>query len=216
MIMKTLHPPKNLAQNYGFILPVALILLLVSTLLGVTALRVNSLSEKMTLNTIQREEAFARAEAALLEGELLVRDNAVAIFTAIFEIPAADNCAAVFNGSPGLCSPASNPQTPNAVPNAIERWETILFPPSTSTNVRTTPDGTRYIIEFMGHIIGTNTDGSNNSLCADVGSDVNTVWPYCEFDPFQFRITALAMGDEANAGLVMLQSVYVASPIPLP
>jgi len=195
-------------RNHGFVLPVALILLLVSTLLGVTALRVNSLSEKMALNALQREEAFARAEAALLEGELLVRDNAVDIKAAIIGNSNADSCAATFDGSAGFCSPASHPQTTDAVADTEERWDTIFFQGNISPNVRNTPDGTPYIIEFMGHIIGTDADGNNRSECPSV----NTTWPYCENDSFQFRITALAMGDEANSGLVMLQSVYVSLP----
>lgn len=201
------HKP---VKSRGFILPVALILLLVSTLLGITALRVTTLSEKMNLNSIQREEALARAESALLEAELLLVANAVVISELITGSPAADNCAAVFNGSAGFCSPATNPRTANAVPSTVERWETILFPPSTSQNVRTTPDGTRYIIEFMGHILGIDPQGGDDTRCLEP----QTEYPYCTSDSFQFRITALAMGDEENAGLVMLQSIFVARPLP--
>lgn len=212
--MKQLIQSRPSIKNRGFVLPVALILLLVSTLLGVTALRVNSLSEKMAVNALQREEAFARAEAALLEGELLVRDNASAIAAAIVANPDADNCAAAFNGSNGLCSPASHPQNTVATPAAIERWETIFFGTSISSNVRTTPDGTRYIIEFMGHVSAVDADGDHDTSCAAV----QETWPYCEFDPFQFRITALATSrlNEANTGLVMLQSVYVSLANPIP
>ena len=197
-------------DNGGFVLPVALIFLLVSTLLGVTALRVNSLSEKMTVNSIQREEAYARAETALLEGELLVRDNGLAISQAVIGSAAADSCAATFNGEPGICSPASNPQTASAIPITQERWEAIFFQSPISSNVRNTVDGTPYIIEFMGHIIGTDDTGNNNSRCTNIQS----TWPYCTLDPLQFRITAMAMGPEANSGLVMLQSVYVALQAP--
>jgi len=208
---------QKIAYKQGFILPVALILLLVSTLLGVTALRVNSLSEKMTVNALQREEAVARAEAALLQAELLVRDNAADISSAIINNPAADNCAAMFDGSAGFCSPATHPQTSGADASNVERWETIFFGATVSPNVRRTPVpvgaptgtlGTPYIIEFMGHIIGVDADGNNNSKCIGMETD----WPYCESDSFQFRITTMAMGDEANSGLVMLQSLYVASP----
>jgi len=197
-------------HNHGFVLPVALILLLVSTLLGVTALRVNSLSEKMAVNALQREEAFARAETALLEAELLVRDNADEIAAAIVGNAAADNCAASFNNIEGLCSPATHPQDPANAPSTVERWETIFFGTTISPNVRTTPDGTRYIIEFMGHVIGFDNFGNNGSSCTSIAA----TWPYCTDDSFQFRITALAMNDVANSGLVMLQSVYVAVSTP--
>jgi len=197
------------AHNRGFVLPVALILLFVSTLVGVTALRVNSLSEKMAVNALQREEAFARAEAALLEGELFVRDNAEDVATAIVGIANADVCAATTgDGSTGLCSPASHPQDPGNAPSTTERWETIFFGASISPNVRTTPDGTPYIIEFMGHIVRNSPTENNISSCAPT---IVTTWPYCTNDSLQFRITTMATsGTEENSGLVMLQSVYVA------
>lgn len=211
--MKNLTPQHKRIQTHGFILPIALILLLVSTLLGVTALRLNSLSEKMTLNSLQREEAVARAESALLNAELLIRENPRLIANAIIDSPASDNCALVLFNSAGFCSPASDPQTADAAPSTVERWETTFFGATISPNVRRTPTpdgapdgalGTPYIIEFLGFIIGE----GNVSACDDIIDE----WPYCPIDSVQYRITALAMGDEQNSGLVMLQSIYVGVP----
>jgi len=198
----------HISSQSGIALPIALILLLVSTLIGVTALRTSALSEKMTRNTIQREVAFSKAETALLEAETLVRLNATAIKNVIENAALSNTCEATFEiggqDQKGFCSPANHPQAGAAV-SSTERWRIAdLFTDETAKRYVEIDDGSRYIVEFLGHIFSAN----NNSQCPTRV----TTWPYCDQDPLQFRITAFAEGDIEGETSVVLQSTYVASP----
>lgn len=184
----------------GIALPIALIFLLVCTIIGVSSLRSNVLSERMAGNSIQRNLAFNRAEQALLEGENFVLDNADAVKNAIIGNVQADTCRASFASQNGLCSTAKFPINPSAN-RTVERWQINNIWDDSSNSFRTATNGARFIVEFMGHILSPN----NATNCA---SPVTT-WPYCDRDALLFRITALAVGDDVNAR-VMLQSTYVA------
>lgn len=193
------------ANQHGVVLPVSLILLLVITLIGITSLRSNSLAEKMTRNTIQRDVAFAKAEAALLDAEELVRINASALKAAILANNTADSCDASFDNVKGLCTPAKHPNNLSAAKN-IERWSMPSLW-SSGDSFRTTADGSQFIVEFVGHVL--NSD--NESTCSLPPTPTPTQWFGCPTDALQFRITALAVGDTSEAR-VMLQSTYIASP----
>lgn len=200
----------NPRQQSGIVLPIALVLLLVTTLVGVTSLRSNSVSEKMTRNTIQRDVAFSKAETALIEGEEIARNNAPAIKTAIVGVAASDTCDATVTidgaAEVGFCSPANFPQTAGATATTVERWQIPnIWSDTTPVSYIENAEGSKIIIEFMGHILNEN----NEPNCS--GAYVKT-WPYCQFDGYQFRITALAEGDDNNNARVMLQSTYVVSP----
>ncbi len=203
-------------RQTGFVLPIALILLLVTTLIGVTTLKSSALSEKMTRNTIQRNIAFNNAETALLEGEEIVRNNAIAIKAAIVNSADSDTCSATVAidtvdasgvvidtvDESGFCSPANFPQTASAPVSTIERWKiNDIWADTGPQNYISTDSGSKIIIEFVGHIL----DENNQSNC----TPLIQVWPYCDDDNFQFRITVLATGDDNNAAQVVLQSTYV-------
>ena len=193
-------------KQTGFVLPIALILLLVTTLLGVTTLKRSTVSEKMTRNTIQRNIAFNNAETALLEGEERVRDNAAAIKAAIVANAASDTCSATVTidgtAETGFCSPANYPQTASATASTIERWHiNNLWADGGTENYITTADDSKIIIEFVGHIL----DENNQSNC----TPLVTTWPYCDDDSYQFRITVIGYDDVNNAAEVVLQSTYV-------
>jgi len=201
--MKNINPVVTSlpSAQQGVVLPISLILLLVITIIGITSLRSNSLTERMTRNTIQRDIAFVKAEGALLEAELLVRDNASSLKTAILASNDADSCDASFNGAKGLCTPAKHPND-LSLDKATERWSNPSLW-SAGDSFRTTPDGSQFIIEFVGHVL--NSD--NVSTC----TVAPTQWYGCDGDALQFRITALAVGDTSEAR-VMLQSTYIATP----
>jgi len=204
--------PNMFNRESGFVLPIALILLLVSTLIGVTSLRSNSLSETMTRNTIQREVAFSRAEQALLEGETLVDDNAAAIRDAIVGSSDSNDCSTTFNvdgtSQKGFCAPASNPQG-GVTASVTERWQiNDIWSDETLQRYVLTDDGTKYIVEFVGHVL--NEDNLSN--CGMPGDPPITDWPFCPNDAMQFRITALAEGNTEGETQVMLQSTYVVAP----
>jgi type IV pilus assembly protein PilX len=65
--MKTLHSSAH--QQYGAALPIALIMLLISTMVGLSAIRSSSNQEKMSSNMYDRSLAYQAAEAALRAAE---------------------------------------------------------------------------------------------------------------------------------------------------
>lgn len=75
-------------KQSGVVLVVAMIMLVLMTLIGVTAMSVNGLEEKMAGNYRDQNIAFQAAEATLLEGEKYIL--------------AKDVNATVYNGSGGL------------------------------------------------------------------------------------------------------------------
>lgn len=68
-------------RQRGLVLPMALILLVVLTLAGVGAARVNILQERMVAATYNRQLAFQAAEAALREGERFLQQALLPAFT---------------------------------------------------------------------------------------------------------------------------------------
>lgn len=67
--MMNLSVMSSTERQQGAVLIVSLMLLLVMTLIGVTALQTTTLEEKMAGNLRDRETAFQAAEVALREGE---------------------------------------------------------------------------------------------------------------------------------------------------
>ena len=67
-------------RQRGLVLPLALILLVVLTLAGIGAARVNILQERMVAATYNRQLAFQAAEAALREGERFLQQALLPAF----------------------------------------------------------------------------------------------------------------------------------------
>jgi len=210
-------------KQHGMALVIGLIMLLVMTLIGVQSMRSTTLGEKMTRNTLDREEAFEAAEVALLVGEQEAEDNAAAIVSAlgIGGSNAGEGCDASFDGAKGICVPAERhsdyPDTlykDNWIDIATGTDNNLSFKVWSGSNHRVVDltttglkvnEAPKYIIEFMGYF--PSEAGSN---CANgAGSITANVWPYCTTDPYLFRITALATAGVKNNARVMLQSNYV-------
>ena len=166
-----MHNFSNRLQQSGIALPMALILLFVMTLIGVTALNTATLQEEMTGNLRLRQVAFNAAEATLNDAERFVTSGIVGgTRVAFFGAPRpdgginpGDNCEAGITG--GLCTPAQF-NSPLSPPTDGERWE------DTALNVFETPgrymeysnyadsdleeegvyEAPRFIIEFMGNV----------------------------------------------------------------
>jgi type IV pilus assembly protein PilX len=73
--------PKTLTSERGAALIVALVMLLVMTVLGVTAARNTNLQERMAGNLRDNNLAFQAAERALREGETFLRSATLPPFT---------------------------------------------------------------------------------------------------------------------------------------
>lgn len=110
---------QNIRHNDGLVLFISLVFLLVTTILAISSLQSNLLNEKMTRNTIQREQALEAAEFALLEGEEFVQTYAKQIASAaVTNSDAVNNgvdtreasdegttCTISIDGQGGICTP---------------------------------------------------------------------------------------------------------------
>lgn len=173
--------PHRLHRQRGVALFISLVLLLVLTIIGVSAVQTTSLEERMARNTHDSVLAFQAAEAALREAEsfLQANINSTAGFT-----PAGNN---------GLWRAADYGQT--------ERWRQAgIWTGANSVEALTAVDNVaeqpRYIVEW----VATVQRSENPSL---LGSSYSTLFDRIEV----FRITARGVGGSANARVV-LQSTY--------
>lgn len=171
-------------QQRGSVLIVSMLILLVMTLLGITAMSTTTLEEKMAGNVRDHNIAFQAAEAALRDGEAdLIKNNiAESLFVAA--------CTS------GLCQPAALGSPP--------QWEVVDWGASDTTRkygaatgaapltgVATPP---RYIIELLRDI-----PNPKGSLTTGINTPTTKT---------AFRITAVGYGANA-ATTVMLQAIVV-------
>lgn len=167
------------ANQRGVVLVVALIMLLVITLLGVSAMQVTSLEERMAGNVRDRNLAFQSAEAALRDGERLL----------------AQAVLPNFNGTGGLYGPPAV----GAIPVWLKADGTLQDNTFWSANGRTysgTVNGVAaqplYIIEEVASLPG-------------VGESLEAGQPIPDIT--YYRVTARANGGTATA-IVVVQSTY--------
>ena len=175
-------------RQHGMVLVTGLLMLLVITLIGLTALRSTALEEKMANNVRDQDVAFEAAENALRDGEQDVFANLVSTS------PFTSACTS------GLCLPSTT-STPV--------WSTVDWTSSstTSTAIGTNTGGAtytanvsqppRYVVELLPDLPA----GQGNSQSVNCS-------PRCSGTRTAFRITAMGFG--RNPGTqVMLQSIYV-------
>lgn len=129
---------RHKASQGGVALVVALILLVVMTLVGLSGLRNVTLEERMTANTFDRSISFQAAEAALKQAEALVQAQAA---LAVMQPAAGTPCDA----ATGVCGAPAQPETEIWLDNT-----TPWFNATTLDNggISITP---QYIIEFLGN-----------------------------------------------------------------
>lgn len=126
------------ASQGGVALIVALILLVVMTLVGLSGLRNVTLEERMTANTFDRSISFQAAEAALKEAEALVQaQNALPAMQPAAGTPC--NAVTAVCGAP--VAPLLEPWLDNATP-----WADAAT--LTNGGITITP---QYMIEFLGN-----------------------------------------------------------------
>ncbi|MFT4629029.1 MAG: Tfp pilus assembly protein PilX [Arenicella sp.] len=191
---------KSIQNNNGIALFISLVFLFVSTLLGVTSLRANFFNEKMTLNIVQRAQAFESAEAALLTGEAFVETFSDLIIEKVISGSGEDrivtteglNCEASVDGEGGLCVPReqffNDGNTGGSVPPSdvrLHNWVDITDN-SSSINVWTNNSRHRKLSEVLQNRYGFATspkyiiefmgyivDTTGESDCASSGGTVN-------------------------------------------
>jgi len=126
MIAHQQHDKQN-----GSVLIISLVILLVMTMLGITAMGTSTLEEKMAGNDRDQKLAFNAAEAALKQAEDYATNNIVS--------------TAAFDGSTnGLYALSSDPDV-----DAAATWNTAISYTGTIDKITTPP---KFIIEVMGTI----------------------------------------------------------------
>ncbi len=187
------------ASQRGSVLIVSLVFLLLLTIVGVSAMNMSSLEEKMSGNFRDHDLAFQASESALVEAEDFVEANFVLS-------QALQNGAEIYKSpcNNGLCFHGTFVNSSSPVTNCVagdqKEWETAsLWSTASETRLAATQlDGTaknaRYIIEFRCFMP---KDPAN----PDPDPTVFAQWAPA------FRITALASGASTDSQ-VMLQSTY--------
>ncbi len=163
----------------GVVLIAGLMILLILSLIGVTAMQATTLEERMANNFAQRDLAFQAAEAALRDGETFLGGMSI---TALQELEFSAT------GTNGLFEPALS----SAVPvwesaNWSDNSKTILYSATALADV--VPP--RYIVERL-----------QPDRCE---APVDENLPKCQM---VFRITSRGFGVNATSA-VMLQSTYL-------
>ncbi len=120
-----LRQPMRAQPERGVVLLVALVMLLLVTVLGLTSARMLTMEERMAANSFDRNLAFQAAETALREGEALAEVQSLAASGPHAGFPAqATDCRINLNAcTHGLCS---TPSPPSPDCNAA-RWEDPTF-----------------------------------------------------------------------------------------
>jgi type IV pilus assembly protein PilX len=187
--LRTGHGPGNRGRQQGISLLIVLLLLVVTSLLGIAILRSSSMQERMSANMRDRSIAMQAAEAAIrfAQGRLLVSPTGVPTETwdDLDQIPTAAQCTNI-----GICPAGS------AAPAA---WQTV---PGTEYDSATLPVAPEYWIEYLG--IGQGRLAASDDTRSEEGPDNQSP---------MFRITARSRA--AGRAEVVLQT-NVMSRIPTP
>lgn len=176
-------------KSQGSVLLVSLVLMLIMTGAGLTAIRLTSLEEKMSGNYLSQQMAFRAAEVALLEAEKHIADTSLNLseFT--------EDCDG------GYCfSGTGANETGNCIAGDINHWrkDTTWSDESLHRTTAIVIDGisarAKYIIEFRCYVARV-IDGPL--------PDPTKPGDWAQY----FRVTVLASGGSQDAR-VMLQTTY--------
>lgn len=191
---------QNIENNSGIALFISLVFLFISTLLGVTSLRSNFFNEKMTLNIIQREQAFEGAEVALLAGEQFIETFWNQIIAGVISGNGTNrvvttnglNCEATVAGGGGLCVPReqffNDGNTGGTAPPSEVRQHNWVDITGDSSSINVWSNNSRHrklddllqsrygflsAPKYIIEFMGYIVDSSGESLCASSGGIVN-------------------------------------------
>lgn len=187
------HAPH--ARQRGIVLFVALIMLVIMSILGVSSIRGIALEERMSTNAYDQSIAFQAAESALRAGEQ------AAISLAPGSEPADIPCAPLTSAQGGYISTPSLNCSPNWVDKADTTSLMNAATPLTSNLGTLAGNAPRYLIEYLGGDApcypGLNPEGSYDA-CTAAEQDCS-----CH----RYRITAISQPGDGRAN-VILQSVF--------
>lgn len=180
-----LLPLNKIRHQQGAALVVSLVILLVMTIISVTALRSTSMDEKMTSNTRQRQIAFNAAEAALRDAEawLVANINDRTDIRANFTGASGTGRYSALSTLDSTSAPATwivTDDTNWSVANSVEVRTVPML--NGQFTAGTTPGAPRYRIEYKGRIGDPPLNYSDPDL-----------------REYAFEITAIGWGVETNA-----------------
>lgn len=188
----------KMRHERGAALVVSLVILLIMTIISVTALRSTSMDEKMTSNTRQRQIAFNAAETALRAAETWLVDN----------INNRSDIAANFTGASGTgrySALIDNAVFSKFAPATWDVQDDTNWNNANSVEVRTipmlnnrfpvgsTPGAPRYRIEYVGQF-------------GEGGTPLTYNEGIPQITEFAFEITAIGWGLETNARYLLTSS----------
>ena len=186
--MKNLTLQKYNIQNpyaqQGAVLVMALMMLFVLTLIGVSSISTTSMEEKMSGNTRNRHLAFQASETGARDAERFIADNVnnpVAQFTAA--------------GVGGLYSLGNGPSSSDAVNPA---WWPLANKVPYATAVQSIATPPQYTIEYLGETI--QAEASDIEITGGVGGGARG-------SIHTFRITSRGTGLTDNS-VVVIQSHF--------
>ena len=226
----------------GLALPIAILLLFVMTLVGVTALNTAILQEDMTGNTRLRQSAFNAAEMTLRDAE----NHVAQVLRARRAIFFGDERPSDLVANPGdtctngYCVPAQFTSPASTAPNG-ERWEdpdldvwetdgrhreySNFIDANTDLDKQNIFEAPKYISEFLGNVVRKREHYSDlpeysgqylsNCTLDSTGSKPeapNDKWPYCAADPAAFRITVRATAGPPARQAVVMLQSTVITP----
>ncbi len=186
---KPARPVVGPRRQQGVVMAIALIMLLMLTIIGVTSMSSGNLQEVMARNMLDRNYAFQAGESALRDAEIDVENNMTA--GADFDAACTD----------GLCLPPAATTDPPVWESVVD-WDSASLTREFGEHTGGTPYKTKlapslaappkYIIEY------------NDIACVAglPGEDLRTA---VKFD--KYRITSQAAGRSSQAR-IRLQSTY--------
>ena len=168
-------------QQRGVALFISLVVLLIITIVGVSAVQTTTLEERMAANARDRDIAFQAAEAALISAENFIEG-----------LEPAD--------IPGFLGNASGLYVP-ATPGDVARWDEVDWEgdaslPQTDDDLPGVYQQPRYIVEHLTQIAPDEDELNLSNIGGATGAATDV-----------FRITARGQGGSQYAE-VMLQSSY--------
>ena len=170
-----------IGRQRGVALFISLVVLLIITIVGVSAVQTTTLEERMAANARDRDIAFQAAEAALMSAENFVED-----------LEPSDMPAFLGNAN-GLYIPAN--------PGDVSRWNEVDWDgdaslPQTDEDLPGVYDQPRYIVERLTPLVPDEDDLNLSNIGGTTGATTDV-----------FRITARGRGGSRHAE-AMLQSSY--------
>lgn len=169
----------------GAVLVVGLIMVLLISIIGISAIRGSNLQEAMAGNMREHNLAFQAAESALRDGEGVVN-------------PMQKNLPS-FNGTNGLFLDKNKIPTDSVIYYTDADWSNAGKAKITTLNIKKVSVQPAYVIEEL--------DVDIAASAASEGSAVDVVGMLVTGDPTPYRITAKGYGADKKAS-VKLQTSY--------